>query len=135
MAARRLGLETDGALAKVRRALPDRVRLPVESLEHTLGFTGSVDAAPPDGETLLALADAARRGRRVRARYTDSGGAESARELSPYGVVAHAGRWYVPAYDHERGALRSLRADRVAAVRVGGRGRARRPRASTRSRS
>ena len=103
MAARRLGLETDGALAKVRRALPDRVRLPVESLEHTLGFTGSVDAAPPDGETLLALADAARRGRRVTARYVDSGGAASARELSPHGVVAHSGRWYVPAYDHARG--------------------------------
>jgi predicted DNA-binding transcriptional regulator YafY len=122
MAARRLGLKTDGALAKVRRALPDRVRLPVESLEHTLGFTGSVDAAPPDAETLLALADAARRGRRVAARYVDSGGAESARELSPYGVVAHSGRWYVPAFDHARGELRTLRADRVSSVHVGGRG-------------
>ncbi len=122
MAARRLGLETDGALAKVRRALPDRVRLPVESLEHTLGFTGSVDAAPPDGETLLALADASRRGRRVSARYTDSHGVVTARELSPHGVVAHSGRWYVPAFDHGRGELRTLRADRVARVRVGGRG-------------
>jgi len=122
MAARRLGLETDGALAKVRRALPDRVRLPVESLEHTLGFTGSVDAAPPEGETLLALADAARRGRRVSARYEDSGGVESERELSPYGVVAHSGRWYVPAFDHSRAELRTLRADRVSSVRVGGRG-------------
>ncbi len=122
MAARRLGLETDSALAKVRRALPDRVRLPVESLEHTLGFTGSVDAAPPDGETLLALADAARRARRVTARYVDSGGAESSREHSPHGVVAHSGRWYVPAFDHSRGELRTLRADRVSSVRVGGRG-------------
>ncbi len=122
MAAQRLGLESSGALAKVRRALPDRVRLPVESLEHTLGFTGSVDAAPPDAETLLALADAARRGRRVRARYTDSAGLTSERELSPLGVVAHAGRWHVPAHDHERGAPRALRADRVAAVRVTGAG-------------
>src|SRR5262249_35248931 len=39
MAVQRLGLETEGALNKVRRVLPDRVRLPVESLEHTLGFT------------------------------------------------------------------------------------------------
>jgi predicted DNA-binding transcriptional regulator YafY len=122
MAARRLGLETDGALAKVRRALPDRVRLDVESLEATLGFTGSVDAAPPDAETLLALADASRRGRRVQARYTDSHGDVTAREFSPYGVVAHSGRWYVPAFDHSRGELRALRADRVAAVRAGGRG-------------
>ena len=122
MAARRLGLEAEGALAKVRRALPDRVRLPVESLEHTLGFTGSVDAAPPDGETLLALADAARRGRRVVLRYTDSAGSNSEREVTPHGVVAHAGRWYVPAFDHGRGDLRALRADRAAAVRVGGAG-------------
>jgi predicted DNA-binding transcriptional regulator YafY len=122
MAARRLGLEADGALAKVRRALPDRVRLPVESLEHTLGFTGSVEAAPPDAETLLALADASRRGRRVRVRYTDSAGTVSQRELSPYGLVAHAGRWYVPARDHAREQLRALRADRVAAVRVGAAG-------------
>jgi predicted DNA-binding transcriptional regulator YafY len=122
MAAQRLGLESESALSKVRRVLPDRVRLPVESLEHTLGFTGSVDAAPPDAETLLALADAARRGRRVQVRYTDSAGVESERELSPLGVVAHAGRWYVPAHDHERGEPRALRADRVAAVRVTGAG-------------
>ena len=80
MAARRLGLETDGALAKVRRVLPDRVRLPVESLEHTLGFTGTRrrgaarrrDAAragrrrpprPPGDRSLRGL-----RRRRVRAR-------------------------------------------------------------------
>src|SRR4051794_7213154 len=123
MAARRLGLEADGALAKVRRVLPDRMRLSVESLEAILGFTGPpVDAAPPDGETLLALADAARRGRRVHADYTDSAGDTTAREFSPHGLVAHGGRWYVPAFDHERGELRALRADRVGAVRVGGPG-------------
>ncbi len=121
MAARRLGIEAAGALAKVRRVLPDRVRLPVESLEHTLGFTGEIEAAPPDGEILLALAEATRRGRRVHARYTDSAGVETARELSPYGLVAHAGRWYVPAFDHLRDDLRALRADRFAAVRVAGR--------------
>ena len=122
MAARRLGLETEGALAKVRRALPDRVRLPVESLEHTLGFTGSVDAAPPDGETLLALADAARRGRRVEPRYTDSAGrvtrASSARTASSRTPGAGTCRRSTTA----RGELRTLRADRVSAVRVGGRG-------------
>src|SRR4051794_3817996 len=122
MAARRLGLEADGALAKVRRVLPDRVRNGVESLEGLLGFTDEVEAAPPDGETLLVLADAARRKRRVVAAYTDSAGAASEREVSPYGVVAHGGRWYVPAFDHSRGELRALRADRVGTVRVGGSG-------------
>src|SRR3954453_3028395 len=95
MAARRLGLEAESALGKVRRVLPDRVRLPVESLEGMLGFTDEVQAAPPDGETLLTLADAARRGRRVSARYRAYQGTETERTFSPYGVVAHHGRWYV----------------------------------------
>jgi predicted DNA-binding transcriptional regulator YafY len=121
LAARRLGLEADGALAKVRRALPERVRLSVESLEHTLGFTGEVSTTPPDGETLFAIAEAIRRTRRIQARYTDSAGVETARDLSPYGLVAHAGRWYVPAFDHLRGDLRSLRADRFKHVTLAGR--------------
>jgi predicted DNA-binding transcriptional regulator YafY len=123
IAARRDGLDADGALAKIGRALPERVRLRVEALEQTLGFTGRPhEATPPRGEHLLLLADAARRGRRVRARYTASNGTESERELSPYGVVSHRGRWYVPAFDHGRDAPRALRADRFSSVRTGGRG-------------
>ena len=121
MAARRLGIDTESALAKVRRVLPDRTRLGVEALEHTLGFTGELDAAPPDPEALLAISEAVRRHRRVHARYTDSAGVESARDLSPYGLVAHNGRWYVPAYDHLREDLRALRADRFARIELAGR--------------
>lgn len=124
LAARRAGLDADGALAKIRRVLPDQVRLRVEALEQTLGFTGNPpNANPPKGEHLLVLADAARRGRRVRGLYTASDGTESQRELSPYGVVSHRGRWYVPAHDHGRDAPRALRADRFSTVRLGGRGR------------
>jgi predicted DNA-binding transcriptional regulator YafY len=123
IAARRDGLDADGALAKIGRVLPDDVRLRVEALEQTLGFTARPhEAMPPKGEHLLLLAEAARRGRRVRARYTASDGVESARELSPWGVVAHHGRWYVPAHDHGRDEPRALRADRFATVRLGGRG-------------
>jgi predicted DNA-binding transcriptional regulator YafY len=123
IAARRDGLDADGALAKIGRVLPDDVRLRVEALEQTLGFTGRPhEAMPPKGEHLLLLAEAARRGRRVRARYTASDGVESARELSPWGVVAHHGRWYVPAHDHGRNEPRALRADRFATVSLGGRG-------------
>jgi len=121
MAARRLGIDTVSALAKVRRVLPDRTRLGVEALEHTLGFTGELDAAPPDPEALLAISEAVRRRRRVHARYTDSAGVETARDLSPYGLVAHNGRWYVPAYDHLREDLRALRADRFGRIELAGR--------------
>lgn len=122
LAARRLGLEADSALRKVRQVLPERMRRGVEALDHVLGFTGEVEAAPPDGETVLALADAAARGRKTAVIYTDSAGVETARELSPHGVVAHAGRWYVAAFDHQRESLRTLRADRVTLVDVGATG-------------
>jgi predicted DNA-binding transcriptional regulator YafY len=123
IAARRDGLDADGALAKVRRVLPDQVRLRVEALEHTLRFTGATrEAMPPVGENLLLLADAVRRGRRVHAAYTTSGGSESEREFSPYGLVGHAGRWYVPGHDHGRDQPRALRVDRFGTVRQGGPG-------------
>jgi predicted DNA-binding transcriptional regulator YafY len=123
IAARRDGLDADGALAKIRRVLPERVRLRVEALEQTLAFTGAAhEAMPPKGENLLLLAEAALRGRRVRAVYTASDGAESERELSPYGLVSHGGRWYVPAHDHGRDAPRALRADRFSAIRLAGPG-------------
>jgi predicted DNA-binding transcriptional regulator YafY len=123
LAAQRDGLDSASALAKLRRVLPERVRLRVEALEHTLRFTRAArEPAPPLGESLLALAEAARRGRRVLADYTTSAGEQSRRELSPYGLVAHGGRWYVPAHDHGRGAPRAFRADRFGAVRPGGPG-------------
>jgi predicted DNA-binding transcriptional regulator YafY len=122
MAAKRLGIETDSALTKVRRVLPDRLRLGVEALQGTLGFTGHIDAEPPDGETLLALAAAARSARKLALRYTDSQGETTSRELTPWGVVAHNGRWYVAAFDHGRALPRTIRADRATQVRPAGRG-------------
>ena len=115
LAARRDGLDADGALAKLHRVLPERVRLRVEALEHTLQHQRP---AAPAAAARRRDAARARRGRL--ARPADPGDAtptaaarETERELSPYGLVAHAGRWYVPAYDHGRGEPRALRADRV----------------------
>lgn len=124
LAARRDGLDADGALAKIRRVLPVQIRLRVEALEQTLSFTATAhEAMPPKGEHLLLLADAALRGRRVHAVYVASDGARSERELSPYAVVSHRGRWYVPAHDHGRDEPRALRADRFRSVQLRGAGR------------
>jgi predicted DNA-binding transcriptional regulator YafY len=123
MSARRLGVPTsDDALNKINRVLPARLRARTESLEQ-VAFTSPAGIAPA-GETVLLLADAARRRRRVTARYTSHGGAETERELSPYGVVVHAGRWYLAAYDHGREDLRTFRVDRLTGVEIGGAARA-----------
>lgn len=117
-AARRLALGdadgTDGALAKIHRVLPDALRRRVEALEATLAFTGhAITGEPPAGETVLLLAEAIRRSLRVRVSYRSFAGERSTRELSPYGLVVHAGRWYLAAYDHRRSALRTFRVDRI----------------------
>ena len=119
LAARRFGLDTEGAaaddaLAKIHRVLPTRLRSRVEALETALGFTTAIGAAAPvPGETVLLLADAIRRGKRVRTGYRTFSGETSDRDLSPYGLVFHAGRWYLPAHDHGRGELRTFRVDRM----------------------
>jgi predicted DNA-binding transcriptional regulator YafY len=117
-AARRLALGdadgTDGALAKIHRVLPDGLRRRVEALEASLAFTGAaITGEPPAGETVLLLADAIRRARRVRVQYRSFEGERTQRELSPYGLVVHAGRWYLAAHDHTRSALRTFRVDRI----------------------
>jgi predicted DNA-binding transcriptional regulator YafY len=117
--AKRLGVPTsDEALAKINRVLPARLRSRTESLEG-VAFTAPAGAAPA-GETVLKLAEAARRRRRVSARYTSHSGAETDRELSPYGVVVHGGRWYLAAHDHGRNDLRTFRVDRMQDVEIGG---------------
>ena len=123
-AARRLGLGeasgADGALAKIHRVLPEVLRRRVEALEAALAFTGRPSSAsPPAGETTLGLADAIRGRRRVRVSYRSFGGELTKRELSPYGLVVHAGRWYLAAYDHTRDALRTFRVDRIRRATLG----------------
>ena len=124
VAARRFGLDTesaaaDGALAKIHRVLPANLRRRVEALESTLGFTAAtVAGAPVPGATVLMLADAIRRRRRVRAVYRSYSGATTPRELSPFGVVVHAGRWYLAAHDHGRADSRTFRIDRLSRAAI-----------------
>ena len=98
-AARRQGLDTDsgpveGALDKIHRVLPDPLRRRVQALETALGFTASPRAGTPvAGDMVLVLAEAVRRGLRVRIVYTAFSGERTRRDLSTYGLVVHAGRW------------------------------------------
>ena len=121
IAAGRQGLDSaEGALAKIQRVLPEALRGRVEALETTLGFTMRPTAgAPVAGETVLLLADAIRRRRRVRAQYRSFEGEETERELSPHGLVVHSGRWYLAAHDHARRDLRTFRVDRMSRLSAG----------------
>jgi predicted DNA-binding transcriptional regulator YafY len=109
----------EGALAKINRVLPPTLRRQVAALEATVRFSGSGDVEPVRADTALQLAEAIRRGRRVRLRYTSYDGTSSTRRLSPYGLVVHCGFWYLIAHDHVRDALRTFRVDRIKDARVG----------------
>ena len=102
-----------GALAKINRVLPATLRRQVEALEETLDFTATPRGTPADATVVLLLADAIRRHRRLHTAYRSFSGEESERELSPYGLVVHSGRWYLPAYDHKRDDMRTFRVDRM----------------------
>jgi predicted DNA-binding transcriptional regulator YafY len=111
----------DGALAKILRVLPAPLRNQVEALEQTLGFTSAPPSgAPVGGRVALLLADAIRRRRRLRTGYRSFTGERSRRELSPHGLVMHAGRWYLAAYDHDRADLRTFRVDRMTGAVLAG---------------
>jgi predicted DNA-binding transcriptional regulator YafY len=123
LAAGRLGLPITGtasALAKVHRILPSPLGERIEAMRQTLDFTMTPrEAGAPDTGTVLALAHAAGQRQRVRLRYRSWAGADSERDLDPYGLVLHSGRWYVTGHDSRSGQIRTFRVDRVASVRPG----------------
>ncbi|WP_460068730.1 helix-turn-helix transcriptional regulator [Streptomyces sp. YKOK-I1] len=107
------------ASAKIRRVLPRHIARRLDALLEALAFTdrpGETDH--PDAGLLLTLADAVRHRRPVSIRYTDRDGRRSERTLHAYGIVAHAGRWYVTGQDARIGEDRTFRLDRVADART-----------------
>lgn len=128
LAAERLGMgtaapATAGALAKIERVLPHGLREPLAAMQETLSFTaGAVIGQAPGTGVLLALAQASRARKTVGISHRSWREEHTDRDIDPYGVVFHAGRWYVVGHDHLRDSLRTFRIDRITAVtsRAGG---------------
>ncbi|MGV9308445.1 helix-turn-helix transcriptional regulator [Nonomuraea sp. NPDC003727] len=125
VAGRRAGLTTaertasETASAKIRRVLPKHLARRLDTLLEALAFTDQPgEFATPDAGVLLTIADAVRHRRPVSIRYTDRDGRRSERTLHAYGVVAHAGRWYVTGKDPDIGEDRTFRLDRIADART-----------------
>jgi predicted DNA-binding transcriptional regulator YafY len=126
VAADQLGLGTEApatglALAKIRRVLPAPLSERLSAVQESLGFTlhRRADPAWPATATLLTLGTATRARRRVTITYRSWQGRASVRELDPYGLVFHAGRWYVTGHDHGRKEIRTFRLDRIGTVETG----------------
>ncbi|MEU8738150.1 helix-turn-helix transcriptional regulator [Streptomyces halstedii] len=125
VAGRRSGLTTtagtagETAAAKIRRVLPERVTRRLDTVLESLSFTAPPTTfAHPDAEVLLTVADAVRHRRPLSIKYTDRHGRRGERPLHAYGIVAHAGRWYVTGTDPEIDEDRTFRLDRIAGART-----------------
>ena len=125
IAGRRTGLVTttgtasETAAAKIRRVLPERLARRLDAVLSSLAFTAPPGQAPaPDTGVLLSVADAVRHHRPISIRYTAREGRRSERAFHPYGLVAHAGRWYVTGADPGIGEDRTFRLDRITDART-----------------
>src|SRR4029079_9713925 len=80
----------------------------------------STIVAEPDAAVaghLRELVTAARKNQRLQIDYSAASRAQAERRpIDPYGIVHHAGEWYVVGFCHKRGDVRTFRIDRIAAL-------------------
>jgi predicted DNA-binding transcriptional regulator YafY len=103
----------DGALRKLERVLPPRLRRRVSAMSAVID---SVTRQAPDLAVIDTLATAAHGRRDVRFTYRD----ETDRHVEPYRVVVLDRRWYLLAWDLDRADWRTFRVDRMTSVEVPG---------------
>lgn len=101
-----------GALTKLEQVLPSRLRQRVNALQtYTVPI---INAGPTvDSTVLTAIAGACRDHERLRLDYRDHGGSESVRTVEPHRLVCWGRRWYLVAWDADRGDWRTFRVDRI----------------------
>ncbi len=100
------------ALAKLQQVLPSRLRRRVSALQsYALPMPSRGPQVDPDVLTLIA--SACRDHERLRFDYRAHSGAIGRRSVEPYRLVNDQRRWYLVAWDVDRGDWRTFRADRI----------------------
>jgi predicted DNA-binding transcriptional regulator YafY len=110
-----------GALAKILRALPERVAGPVRAVRNAhasgagegMGVREHAYRVSP--ELTTQLIESCNAARRLRLKYGDAG---HVMEFEPWAVVLRHSRWYLLGWSRTRDARRVLRVDRIAAIEV-----------------
>ncbi|WP_425568662.1 helix-turn-helix transcriptional regulator [Nonomuraea antimicrobica] len=112
-----IGDSSMGALAKLERVLPPRLRSRLSALGRSAVAVPVHDAPPVDPVVLAVLASCCRDGQVMTFGYLDRAGAGSDRRVEPHHLVTVRGRWYLIAYDPERAGWRTFRVDRIVRAR------------------
>lgn len=108
------------ALSKLDQVLPSRLRSQVAAVHDATVTLTREPAESVEPDLLMTLARACRDHEHVTADYVDRAGRATQRRLEPYQLVTTGRRWYLMAYDRDRQDWRSLRLDRMSAVRAAG---------------
>lgn len=105
------------ALAKLDQFLPERLVPQALSLREGLDVAWP-DAPPVDPSALAMLGDAIRRRRIVRFGYGEGTAPGVERRVEPYRQLHRHLRWYLLAWDLDRGDWRTFRLDRMRGIAV-----------------
>jgi predicted DNA-binding transcriptional regulator YafY len=107
-----IGEASTRALGKLEQVLPARLRRRLVMLRSSI--VRLADAGPTvKMQDVSLLASACSERRELRFRYLDHGGASSSRTVQPHRIVHTGRRWYLVAWDPDRGDWRTFRIDRV----------------------
>jgi predicted DNA-binding transcriptional regulator YafY len=108
------------ALTKLQQLLPSRLRRQVSALQsYALPVTSRGPQVDPD--VLTVIASACRDHELLRFDYRAHSGTASRRCVEPYRLVIDRRRWYLVAWDTDRGDWRTFRVDRVEPLMATGR--------------
>lgn len=100
------------ALVKLEAVLPSRLRHRLRALQaSTLHAPSGGPQVDPD--TLSLIASLCRDHQTLRLDYTDYEGHHTRRTVEPHRIVHYGRRWFLLAFDRDRGDWRTLRIDRI----------------------
>ena len=102
------------ALAKLEQVLPPRLRYRVSAVaDYTVPIPPDSPAPEVDPAVLITLASACRDHERLRFDYRAHDDTSTVRSVEPHRLVTWGRKWYLVAWDTERGDWRTFRVDRI----------------------
>ncbi|MEU5226932.1 YafY family protein [Streptomyces toyocaensis] len=109
-----IGESSVRALAKLEQVLPHRLRRRVGALNaYTVPMLRGPGTDVVDPAVLTVLAALCRDTERLRFEYRGHDGTPTRRTVEPHRLVCSERRWYLVAWDLDRGDWRTFRADRI----------------------
>jgi predicted DNA-binding transcriptional regulator YafY len=109
---------TSAALSKLKRVLPKNLAEQVSLMQEAIELEPSSWLVATNTKLLMALARAVQARVATSFAYQAFDGAKTSREVEPYSVLYHDGRWYMIGYCRLRLAVRSFRLDRMTDLQV-----------------